>query len=177
MVPRRAGTGIITHRSEIDAFPDTAGTIASDTNTFVLFDPDKPTVQATERSARGVSGFAENTVEFFKGIVTTFRCKPFVKLCAATFLVFNGFQLGISFALYVMIYYVFGGEKEPASQLNGWFGTLTALCTVGVIPLTALISEWLGKRKTMRLNVSLEDVRRGLVNLVWAQLKRSAQAA
>jgi len=114
-------------------------------------------VQASE-SSRGVSGFAENAVEFFKGIVTTFKCKPFVKLCAATFLVFNGFQLGISFSLYVMIYYLFGGDRQAAGDLNGWFGTLTALCTVGVIPLTALISQRLGKRETFLLTISLSIV-------------------
>ena len=55
----------------------------------------------------GPNGFWGHTMDFFKGIVTTFKCRPFVKLCAATFLVFNGFQLGASFSLYVMIYYVF----------------------------------------------------------------------
>ena len=108
-----------------------------------------------ETSAVGLSGLAENTREFFSGIATTLKCKPFVKLCAATFLVFNGYQLGISFALYVMIYYVFGGNDGPAGSLNGWWGSLTAICTVGVIPLTAFISERIGKRRTFLVTISL----------------------
>ena len=88
----------------------------------------------------------------------TLRCKPFVKLCAATFLVFNGFQLGMSFSLYVMIYYVFGGANQPAGELNGWFGSLTALCTVAVIPLTAKIAERLGKRETFMVTISLSII-------------------
>ena len=83
------------------------------------------------------------------------RCKPFAKLCAATFLVFNGYQLGISFALYVMIYYLFNGDNQAAGQLNGQWGSLTAICTVGVIPLTALISEKIGKRRTFLVTISL----------------------
>jgi len=105
-----------------------------------------------------VAGFGRKTVEFFDGIKTTFKCRPFVKLCAATFLVFNGFQLGMAFTLYVIIYYLFGGDEQVAGELNGWFGTLTALCTVGVIPLTAWISGRLGKRKTFLLTISLSIV-------------------
>ncbi len=109
-------------------------------------------------STDGVSGVGRNLGEFFKSVVTTLKCKPFVKLCASTFLVFNGYQLGISFALYVMIYYVFGGDDKAAGALNGTWGSLTAICTLGVIPLTAFISEKLGKRKTFMLTISLSIV-------------------
>lgn len=109
-------------------------------------------------STGGVSGVGRNLGEFFKSVVTTLQCKPFVKLCASTFLVFNGYQLGISFALYVMIYYVFGGDDKAAGALNGTWGSLTAICTLGVIPLTAFISEKLGKRKTFMLTISLSIV-------------------
>ncbi|MCB9881212.1 MAG: MFS transporter [Planctomycetes bacterium] len=103
-------------------------------------------------------GFLHNIADFFQGIVTTFRCRPFVKLCAATFLVFNGFQLGMSFTLYVMIYYVFGGNDELAGKLNGSFGSLTALATVGVIPLTAWIAQRMGKRETFMITISISMV-------------------
>ncbi|NIV45511.1 MAG: MFS transporter, partial [Gammaproteobacteria bacterium] len=51
---------------------------------------------------------------------------------AATFLVFNGYQLGMSFSLYVMIYYLFGGDDSRAGALNGWFGMTTAAATLVV---------------------------------------------
>ena len=105
-----------------------------------------------------LSGFVENTVDFFKGIATTLQCRPFTKLCAATFLVFNGYQLGVSFALYNMIYYLFQGDDGSAGALNGWYGSLTAICTVGVIPLTAWISTRIGKRETFLLTISLSMV-------------------
>ena len=109
----------------------------------------------TAKPSTDFSGIIGNTVEFFKGLITTLKCRPFVKLCASTFLVFNGYQLGVSFALYVMIYYLFSGDNDAAGVLNGWWGSLTAICTVGVIPLTALISERLGKRKTFMVTISL----------------------
>ena len=103
-------------------------------------------------SQKGVWG---HSLEFFQGVVTTFRCRPFVKLCAATFLVFNGFQLGSSFSLYVVKYYVFNGEDGPTGALMGKFGSLTAICTLAVIPLTAWISTKIGKRRTFLVTISL----------------------
>jgi GPH family glycoside/pentoside/hexuronide:cation symporter len=103
-------------------------------------------------------GVLANTLEFLKGIGITFKCKPFVKICAATFLVFNGYQLGISFSLYVMIYYLFGGDDSRAGELLGWFGTLTAAATLVVIPLTGWLATRIGKRRTFIITVSVSLV-------------------
>lgn len=100
-------------------------------------------------------GFVASMLDFFKGVATTFRCKPFVRICAATFLVFNGYQLGISFSLYVMIYYLYGGDGAAAGELQGWFGTLTAVSTIGVILLTGLLARKLGKRRTFTITIGL----------------------
>ncbi len=120
-------------------------------------------VAQTEEKGKGLLG---TFVDFFKNLVTSLTCKPFVKLCLATFLVFNGFQLGVSFSLYVMIFYVFGGSENPdalAGDLNGWWGSLTAICTMAVIPLTAIISEKLGsKRKAFMVTIGLSIIGYGL---------------
>ena len=100
-------------------------------------------------------GVLANTTEFFKGIGITFRCSPFAKICAATFLVFNGYQLGISFSLYVMIYYLFGGDNSQAGALLGWFGTVTAAATLVVIPITSWLATRMGKRRTFVLTISI----------------------
>ena len=107
-------------------------------------------------------GLKASTAQFLSGIATTLKCRPFLKLCAATFLVFNGFQLGITFSIYVMIYYVYGGDDKLAGDLNGWFGTLTSLATLVVIPLTATISQRLGKRRTFLLTISISLVGYGV---------------
>lgn len=103
-------------------------------------------------------GILDNLADFFSNMVTALKCKPFVKLCSATFLVFNGYQLGISFSLYAMIYYLFDGNDTLAGELNGWWGSLTAVCTIAVIPLTAMISERIGKRRTFILTVTLSMI-------------------
>lgn len=102
--------------------------------------------------------FWGHTVDFFQGIGTALKCRPFVKLCSATFLVFNGYQLGASFSLYVIIYYVFLGDNTQAGTLFGWFGSLTAVSTLVVIPLTAWISTKIGKRETFLITISLSLV-------------------
>lgn len=117
-----------------------------------------PAIFCKEKQAppqKTTEGFLKNMTAFLKGIGTTFKCKPFVKLCGATFLVFNGFQLGMSFSLYVMIYYLFNGNNGEAGKLNGWFGMLTSIFTLCVIPLTGWIATRIGKRKTFMITISL----------------------
>lgn len=103
-------------------------------------------------------GAVEVTREFFGGLATTFRCRPFVKICAATFLVFNGYQLGFSFSLYVMIYYLFDGDDAKAGQLLGWFGSLNAAFTLVVIPLTGWLATRIGKRRTFTITITISLV-------------------
>jgi GPH family glycoside/pentoside/hexuronide:cation symporter len=104
------------------------------------------------------SSIAENTKEFFKGLALTMKRKPFVKLCAATFLIFGGFQLAGTFDLYVIRYYVFGGDDAQAGKLYGTFGTTTALYTIGVIQLTRILAEHMGKRNAFRLTITLSII-------------------
>jgi len=48
--------------------------------------------------------------------------------------------------------------NKQAGTLFGWFGTLTALCTLGVIPLTAWLSGKIGKREIFLITISLSLV-------------------
>ncbi|MDZ4181724.1 MAG: MFS transporter [Candidatus Cloacimonadaceae bacterium] len=109
-------------------------------------------LEPVERVAKGVW---KNMAEFFSGIKTTFKCKPFVQICGATFLVFNGFQLGASFSLYVMIYYLFNGNNSGAGKLMGWYGMLTSIFTLFVIQFTGWIATRIGKRRTFLITISL----------------------
>lgn len=117
-----------------------------------IFLRERQTFEKVEKATKSVW---QNMTEFFKGLGTTLRCKPFLKLCGTTFLVFNGFQLGMSFSIYVMIYYLFSGNDNQAGQLMGWFGMITSIATLGVIPLTGWIATRIGKRKTFMITISL----------------------
>lgn len=107
-------------------------------------------------AARG--GFGRTMADFFRGFVTTMRFRPFLLLCGATFLVFNGFMLVSAFTSYVIIYYVYGGDKDLGAQLMGWNGTFSAICTFCVIALATLLGTRLGKKRTFFLCTGLSVV-------------------
>ncbi len=104
----------------------------------------------------------KNMEEFFAGFIATLKVKPFLKLCAATFLVFNGFMLISSFQFYVIIYYVFGGDTELGAEYAGWSGTVGAISTFAVIFLVTWLSTKLGKRRTFFLAMVVSMVGYGL---------------
>jgi GPH family glycoside/pentoside/hexuronide:cation symporter len=93
------------------------------------------------------SQFFNSVIDFFRGFATTLKFKPFLLLCAATFLVFNGFMLVASFQTYVIIYYVFGGDQSLGAEYAGWSGTLAAVSTFCVIVIVTKMSTVMGKRK------------------------------
>jgi GPH family glycoside/pentoside/hexuronide:cation symporter len=94
---------------------------------------------AEEQKSASIGGF-------FKGFLTTIKFKPFLYLCAATFLVFNGFMLVSSFQTYVIIYYVFAGDQALGAEYAGWAGTVSAISTFCVIFLVSKLSTKIGKR-------------------------------
>jgi GPH family glycoside/pentoside/hexuronide:cation symporter len=96
---------------------------------------------------RDREGALQSAITFFKRFIATWKSGPFLKLCLATFLVFNGYQLGSSFTFYNMTYYLFGGDATKASQLNLWFGITSSVSTLVVIWLTTRVSAKLGKRR------------------------------
>lgn len=117
-----------------------------------------PAIFTKERFAappRSRESVWENFRKFFKGFLITWRSRPFIKLCAATFLVFNGYQLGATYTFYNMRYYLFGGDAPMATKLNFWFGIFSSICTFGIIGLTTWISTKIGKRRTFFIMTSL----------------------
>ncbi|WP_206203123.1 MFS transporter [Thioalkalivibrio sp. XN8] len=95
---------------------------------------------------------------FLKGFVLSLKFKPFVKLCVATFLVFNGFMLIASFQFYVIIYYVAGGDTVAGAKYAGAAGTVQAIASFVVIVLVTWIGTRLGKRKTFFLAIGVSMV-------------------
>lgn len=96
-----------------------------------------------------------NTVAFFKGFRTTLRSASFLKLCAATFLVFNGFIMISSFQSYVIIYYVFAGDQEAGSRWAGYAGTLGAASTFVIIFFITWLATRIGKRQAFFVSTGL----------------------
>ena len=106
--------------------------------------------------------FRRNMVDFFKGFGTALSSGPFLKLCAATFLVFNGFMLIASFQFYVIIYYVFGGDQTRGAEYAGYAGTVQAISTFAVIVFVTWLGTKLGKRKAFFVATGASIVGYGL---------------
>jgi len=84
---------------------------------------------------------------FVRGVLATVKFKPFLLLCLATFLVFNGFIMIAAFQTYVLIYYVAGGDQTAGAYWAGWSGTVGVIATMAfVIPLVNRLGTSIGKR-------------------------------
>ncbi|MBD3336961.1 MAG: MFS transporter [Candidatus Eisenbacteria bacterium] len=100
---------------------------------------------------RGIAGF-------FRGFGTTLSSGSFLKLCVATFLVFNGFMLISSFQYYVIIYYVCGGDQAVGAKYAGYAGTVTAVSTFAVVVLVTWLGTRIGKRRAFFVSTGVSMV-------------------
>ncbi|MEZ4445011.1 MAG: MFS transporter [Polyangiaceae bacterium] len=104
------------------------------------------------------ASFEESLIDFFRGLKITVSSKSFLKLSAATFLVFNGFILISSFQFYVIIYYVFGGDQELGSEWAGYSGTVTSIATFVVITVVTWLGTKVGKRRAFFIAIGISIV-------------------
>ncbi len=115
--------------------------------------------EGEQPSTVGMAGIiARNLKEFFIGFLTTLRSRPFLKLCIATFLVFNGFIMVAAFQFYVIIYYVFGGDMVEGARFAGYAGTLQSLSTFAVIVLVTWMGTHLGKRRAFFIAIGISTI-------------------
>ena len=108
-----------------------------------------------------------NLIDLFKGIAQVAKNKPFLKLCGATFLVFNGFQMVASFSFFIIVFYMYQGSYADAGNWPAWFSTVTAIVTAfGVIPIVTLLANKFGKRQAFIISTALSIV--GYILKWWA---------
>jgi GPH family glycoside/pentoside/hexuronide:cation symporter len=111
----------------------------------------------------GALTLVRNTaMDFFRGFAMTLKFRPFLKLCVATFLVFNGFMMISSFQFYIIIYYVFGGDQALGAEYAGWAGTVSAIATFCVIFFISWLSTRIGKRGAFFVAVGVSMLGYGL---------------
>ncbi|RRO11909.1 MFS transporter [Flavobacteriaceae bacterium 14752] len=102
---------------------------------------------------------ASNLKSLFKGIVQVSKNKPFMKLCGATFLVFNGFQLVAAFSVFIIVFYIYEGSWELAGAWPAWFNTLNAVITAFiVIPIISKMATKIGKRNAFLVSTFISIV-------------------
>jgi GPH family glycoside/pentoside/hexuronide:cation symporter len=98
------------------------------------------------------------TWDFLKAFASTLSFKPFLKICAATFLVFNGFILISAFSTYVLIYYVAGGDKVKGAEYAAYAGTIGTASTFAAIALVTWLATKLGKREVFAISTGISMV-------------------
>jgi GPH family glycoside/pentoside/hexuronide:cation symporter len=113
----------------------------------------------TGQSKLSFRGIVSNVKDFFRDVKQTVYNKPFLRLCGATFLVFNGYQIVASFAFYIVIFYLFNGDQMSAGQWPAWFGTVSALLTAFlVIPIITYMSTKIGKKNAFIVSTLISIV-------------------
>ncbi len=86
--------------------------------------------------------------KIFAGIKLVLKNKPFVKLCLATFLVFNGFQIVAEFGVFIINFYMFDGDWGASKWWIALFPAVTAAYTAFIaIPIINWMANKYGKRK------------------------------
>ncbi|MFV9551844.1 MFS transporter [Algibacter sp. PT7-4] len=115
--------------------------------------------QMENRKKITLKTMASNLIDLWVGIKQVFKNKPFTKLCGATFLVFNGFQLVSAFSVYIIVFYMYNGSYENASTWPAWFSTITAVITAFVvIPIVSKMANKWGKRKAFIISTVISII-------------------
>ena len=100
-----------------------------------------------------------NLIDLFKSMAEVFKNVPFLRLCGATFLVFNGFQMVASFSVFIIVFYLFNGSYGAAGTWPAWFSTVTAVLTAFVvIPIISWIANQLGKRSAFIISTTISII-------------------
>ncbi len=95
----------------------------------------------------------------FKSIVQVSKNMSFMRLCGATFLVFNGFQMVSSFSYFIIVFYLFKGDYGLAGSWPAWFSTISAIATAFlVIPIITMMANKWGKRKAFIISTLISIV-------------------
>ncbi len=115
-------------------------------------------VAQAESGTHARPGFKQSMADFLSGFATTLKSRPFQKLCATAFLVFNGFMLVASFQYYVIIYYVMGGDEVAGAKWAGLAGTVGAVTNFAIVAFLAWLGTRIGKRKTLLMAVGISVV-------------------
>lgn len=120
----------------------------------ILFLKD-PTRERFAKRKDAAEAAAKPTLSFLAGLKTTVRNRSFRYLCFAMFAFFPGLILIQNFSSFLVIYYVYGGDKTASSVLLGWSGSLSGICSVLFVPLVTFMGTRLGKRRAFMICAGL----------------------
>ena len=98
---------------------------------------------STSQNQNDGKSLKETMIDFGNGILVTLRNKPFQKICIATFLIFNAFNIVASFSYFIITDYVKAGTMWWVAT----YAAASALCTIIlVIPIINYLSQIYSKK-------------------------------
>lgn len=115
-----------------------------------------PTIQRFQKkSAEPLTADGKPAMGFIEGLTTSLKNKSLRCLCFAMFAFFPGLILIQNFSAFLVIYYVYGGNKAASSVLLGWSGSLAGFLSLVFIPVVTAMGTHLGKRTAFIICASL----------------------
>lgn len=131
-----------------------------------IFSKEAP-VASENQANLNLKSLAKNLRILGRDMLNMTKNNPFMRLCGATFLVFNGFQMVASFSFFIIVYYMFQGSYEAAGNVAPFFSIIIAFLTaVVVIPIVTWMANKYGKRKAFIYSTLISIV--GYVLKWWA---------
>jgi GPH family glycoside/pentoside/hexuronide:cation symporter len=111
------------------------------------------------RSEISIKNIGVNIKKLLKDMKNMTKNEPFMRLCGATFLVFNGFQMVASFSFFIIVFYMYNGSYEQTGTLPAWYASISALATAFmVIPIVTWMAGKFGKRNAFIVSTTLSII-------------------
>lgn len=106
-----------------------------------------------------LKSLAHNLKLLWRDIKNITKNNPFMRLCGATFLVFNGFQMVASFSYFIIVFYMYKGSYAAAGTVPALFSIIGAVVTsVLVIPVVAFLANKFGKRNAFIISTVISII-------------------
>lgn len=91
----------------------------------------------------------QERISLLKSVGTCLKHKPFLKLCGTLITAFTSFLMVDVLGFYLIVYYMYGGDKGAGAVLHGTNGTLNLAISAVCIPIITMIATRAGKRRTL----------------------------
>ncbi|MFC2186950.1 MFS transporter [Peijinzhouia sedimentorum] len=113
----------------------------------------------SNRDDLSLKNLLQNVKNLFRNMKLIVNNSSFARLCGATFLVFNGFQMVASFSYFIIVFYMFRGDYGAAGSWPAWFSTISAVATAFLIipAITWMANKW-GKKNAFIISTIISIV-------------------
>ena len=115
--------------------------------------------RAENKAQINLKSLSKNMKILYRDIVNITKNNPFMRLCGATFLVFNGFQMVASFSYFIIVFYMYKGSYEGAGTVPAFFSIIGAIITAFVvIPIVTFLANKYGKRNAFLISTVISII-------------------